>query len=134
MLEQIELVQIQKEIAVILQREIKDPRIGMVTVSEVEVSRDLGHAKVFVSSFEQEPEKQKEVLSALKESQPYVRSLLSKVMRMRSVPEIRFHLDTSLIDGLRMSKLVDEAVAKDKSLAEEHNSSTDESSNPEDNS
>ncbi|WP_111977953.1 30S ribosome-binding factor RbfA [Algibacillus agarilyticus] len=109
--------QILKEIALILQREIKDPRVGMVTVSEVEVSRDLGHAKIFVSSFEQEADKQKILIDALREIAPYARTILAKSMRMRSVPELHFNLDTSLIDGIRMSKLVDEAMAKDKELA-----------------
>ncbi|AWB67084.1 30S ribosome-binding factor RbfA [Saccharobesus litoralis] len=117
--------QILKEVALILQREIKDPRLGMITVADVEVSRDLGHAKVFVSSFEQDADKQKEVVAALKESEPYVRSLLAKVMRMRSVPEIHFHLDTSLIDGIRMSNLVDQALAKDKALANQHGTTSD---------
>ncbi|NTS77928.1 30S ribosome-binding factor RbfA [Catenovulum sp. SM1970] len=111
--------QVQKEVAVILQREIKDPRIGMVTVSEVEVTKDLAYAKVFVSSFESDKTKQNELLKALNEAAPYIRSLLAKIMKMRTVPAIRFHLDTSLIEGIRMSRLVDEARNQDKTKAQD---------------
>ncbi len=107
-------LQIQKEVAVILQREIKDPRIGMVTVSEVEVSKDLAYAKVFVSSFESDEGKQKELLKGLEDASAFVRALLGKSMKLRVVPSIRFFLDTSLMEGIRMSQLVDAAVASDK--------------------
>lgn len=107
--------QIQKEIAVLLQRDIKDrdPRLGLLTVSEVEVSRDLAHAKIFVSSFDP-IEKGKLQVGYLNEASPYIRSLIAKVMRMRSVPALKFVLDTSLQEGIRMSKLVDDAIEKDE--------------------
>ena len=69
--------QIQKEIAVILQREIKDPRLGMVTVSAVEVSRDLSYAKVFITVFNTDDEdKAKQSAKILNEATGYIRSLL----------------------------------------------------------
>ena len=76
--------QIQKEIAVILQREIKDPRLGFVTVSAVEVSRDLSYAKI-----------------------------LGKRIRARIMPELRFVIDTSLMEGMRISNLVDSVIRED---------------------
>lgn len=71
--------ELQREIAMILQREVKDPRIGMVTVSGVDVSRDLSHAKVFITLFEQDEEKVKETLKGLQEAKPYIRSLVGGV-------------------------------------------------------
>ncbi|WP_143871607.1 30S ribosome-binding factor RbfA [Catenovulum sediminis] len=112
--------QVQKEVAQIILRELKDPRIGMVTISEVEVSRDLAYAKIFISALLQEEEKAKASVKQLNEVAPYVRSLLSKRMRMRSVPILKFQLDMSLNEGIRMSELVDKAIAKDQEKAKNH--------------
>ena len=107
--------ELQKEIAMILQREIKDPRLGMmVTVSGVEVSRDLAYAKVFVTFLnDKDEEAVKNGLKALKEASGYIRILLGKAMRLRIVPELTFFYDNSLIEGMRMSNLVSNVVKND---------------------
>ncbi|MEB5972104.1 30S ribosome-binding factor RbfA [Pantoea dispersa] len=107
--------ELQKEIAIILQREIKDPRLGMmVTVSGVEVSRDLAYAKVFVTFLnDQDEEAVKNGLKALKEASGYMRILLGKAMRLRIVPELTFFYDNSLIEGMRMSNLVSNVIRND---------------------
>lgn len=105
--------QLQKELAVILQRELKDPRVGMTTISSVEVSRDMGYAKVYVTFFtigEQTPEGSLEVL---REMAPYIRSLLGKQIRLRVTPELTFIYDQSLTEGMRISNLVSNAVRDD---------------------
>ncbi|CAH0532714.1 Ribosome-binding factor A [Vibrio stylophorae] len=122
--------QMQKEIAVILQREVKDPRIGMVTVSDVTVSRDLSYAKVFVTFLTTDPEKAKEGMKGLQEASGYIRSLLGKAIRLRITPELNFVLDDSLIEGMRISNLVSQAVASDKARRGE--SDEDESDSQED--
>ncbi|MFO6424282.1 30S ribosome-binding factor RbfA [Motilimonas sp. KMU-193] len=106
--------QIQKEIAGILQRDVKDPRIGMVTVSSVEVSKDLAYASVFVTLLNFNDDGIEESMKGLKEASGYVRMLLGKALRLRIVPEIKFVYDNSLVEGLRLSGLVSEAVNKDK--------------------
>ncbi|EKE74036.1 30S ribosome-binding factor RbfA [Gallaecimonas xiamenensis] len=106
--------ELQREIAMILQREVKDPRIGMVTVSGVEVSRDLSHAKVFITLFDQDEAKVKETLKGLQEAKPYIRSLVGGRLRLRIVPELKFVHDTSLIEGMRISNAVSQAVAADE--------------------
>lgn len=107
--------ELQKEIAIILQREVKDPRIGMVTVSDVEVSGDLAYAKVFVTFlFDDDPEAIKQGLKGLDKASPYIRSLLAKAMRLRIVPELRFIYDNSLVEGMKMSNLVTRVVREDK--------------------
>ncbi|AZU49355.1 TPA: 30S ribosome-binding factor RbfA [Aeromonas hydrophila] len=108
--------QIQREIALILQREVKDPRIGMVTVSDVEVSRDLNYAKVYVTflQLENDPERIKEGLKALTEAAGYIRSLLGSAMRLRVVPELRFFYDQTLVEGMRLSNLVTNTIREDK--------------------
>lgn len=107
--------EIQKEIAVILQREVKDPRIGMVTVSDVEVSRDLAYAKIFVTFlFDQDESVIEQGMKGLEKAAPYIRTLLGKAMRLRIVPEIRFIYDQSLVEGMRMSNLVTNVVREDE--------------------
>jgi ribosome-binding factor A len=105
--------QIQKEIAVILMREIKDPRLSMTTVSAVEVTRDLAYAKVFVTFFDDDQTKIDASLSVLTEAEGYIRSLLGNRLRARIMPHLRFVYDKSMVEGVRMSALVDEAVASD---------------------
>ena len=97
--------EMQKEIAIILQREIKDPRLGMMTtVSGVEMSRDLAYAKVFVTFLNDKDEAAvKAGIKALQEASGFIRSLLGKAMRLRIVPELTFFYDNSLVEGMRMS-------------------------------
>jgi len=106
--------QLQKEIAMILQREVRDSRLGMVTISDVEVSRDLSYAKVFVTFLcvgEQTPESS---LAALREHEVSIRMMLGKRIRLRLTPEVKFFYDSTLVEGMRMSNLVTDTVAKDK--------------------
>ncbi|AIJ08609.1 MULTISPECIES: 30S ribosome-binding factor RbfA [Edwardsiella] len=107
--------EMQKEIAIILQREVKDPRVGMATVSGVEVSRDLAYAKVFVTFLNDgEPETVKTGLKALQDASGFIRMLLGKAMRLRVVPELTFAYDASLVEGMRMSNLVSNVVKDDE--------------------
>lgn len=106
--------QLQKELALILQREVRDSRIGMVTISDVEVSRDLAYAKVFVTFLcvgDQTPESS---LAALKEHEVAIRMTLGKRIRLRLTPEVRFVYDDTLVEGMRLSNLVSEVVSQDK--------------------
>lgn len=120
--------QIQKEIAVILMREIKDPRLSMTTVSAVEVTRDLAYAKVFVTFFNDNDDEIKASLEVLSEAEGYIRSLLGKRLRARIMPHLRFVYDKSMAEGVRMSALVDQAVASDKNADTQVNTATDEES------
>ncbi|AHG77512.1 30S ribosome-binding factor RbfA [Mannheimia bovis] len=107
--------ELQKEVAVILQREVKDPRIGMVTVSDVEVSRDLAYAKIFVTFlFDNDREAIVQGMKGLEKASPYIRTLLGKAMRLRIVPELRFIYDESLVEGMRMSNLVSSVIKNDE--------------------
>ncbi|AHG75464.1 30S ribosome-binding factor RbfA [Mannheimia varigena] len=112
--------ELQKEVAVILQREVKDPRIGMVTVSDVEVSRDLAYAKIFVTFlFDNDPEAIELGMKGLEKASPYIRSLVGKAMRLRIVPELRFIYDESLVEGMRMSNLVSNVIKNDEAKHKE---------------
>ncbi|ANF61369.1 ribosome-binding factor A [[Haemophilus] ducreyi] len=112
--------ELQKEIAVILQREVKDPRIGMVTVSDVEVSRDLAYAKIFVTFlFDNDQDIIAQGMKGLEKAGPYIRTLLGKAMRLRIVPELRFIYDQSLVEGMRMSNLVSNVIKSDQAKHKE---------------
>lgn len=121
--------QIQKEVAVILQRDVKDPRLSMSTVSSVEVTRDLAYAKIFVTFFTNEDDKIKESIDILNEAAGFVRSLLAKQLRARIMPQLRFVYDNSLAEGIRMTSLVNKVIAEDESRRV---NDTDESPSDED--
>ncbi len=106
--------QLQKELAVILQRELKNPRIAMTTISSVEVSRDMGYAKIYVTFFTIGDQTVEESLKLLREIAPYIRSLLGKQIRLRVTPELTFIFDESLTEGMRISNLVSSAVRDDE--------------------
>ncbi|WP_100640698.1 30S ribosome-binding factor RbfA [Alteromonas facilis] len=108
--------QIHKEVASILQNEVKHriPGLIMVTVSGVEVSRDLAHAKVFVTFYENDQAVIEENLKLLQDAKGMVRSLLAKRIRMRAVPAIHFVRDSSLTEGIRISNLVSQTIAEDE--------------------
>lgn len=111
--------QIHKEVASILQNEFKkrDPQLGFVTVSGAEVSRDLAHAKIFVTFFESDDEKVKQYLKILDDNKGFIRSLLAKRMRMRSVPAVKFIQDVSITEGMRISSLVSQTLTEDRDKA-----------------
>jgi ribosome-binding factor A len=106
--------QLQQELAVILQRDMKDPRIGFVTVNDVDVSRDLSYAKVFVTFFEEDLTLVEQKIAALTAAAPYVRTLVAGRMKLRVMPELRFIYDSSLVEGMRMSNLVSQVITNDK--------------------
>src|SRR5574344_1772655 len=86
--------QIQRELAVLIPREVKDPRLGFVTLTGVDVSRDLGHAKVFITLMNSDDEAAVAAnLELLNDAAGYLRMLLGKAIKLRSVPQLHFHYD-----------------------------------------
>ena len=102
--------QIQRELAAILRTELKDPRVGMITLTGVEVSPDLAHAKVYFTTLLEEKER-RETLNGLARASGFMRSLLGKRLKTHQVPELHFEYDASVERGVRLSKLIDDAVA-----------------------
>lgn len=103
---------LRRELAQLIQMEVKDPEVGFVGLSDVEVSRDLAHAKVFITVFE--PEKAVSSVKALNRAAGYLRRRLGQKMRIRSVPELHFEHDASVETGQRMDSLIDAAVESDR--------------------
>jgi len=102
---------IRHEISELLQRQVKDPRLGnFVTLTEVSVSPDLRYAKVFVSCMGSGEEKQ-QILSGLTAASGFLRNQLAKRLRLRHVPELSFHWDDSIERGAHLLQLIDKVSA-----------------------
>ncbi len=107
--------QMQRELAVLIQREMKDPRVSLVTVSAVEVSRDLAHAQVFVTSLgAEDPAQIADMLGVLKGAAGFLRTQLGRLMKLRQVPQLHFRYDESIARGAHLSALIERAVAEDR--------------------
>ncbi|MBI2266909.1 MAG: 30S ribosome-binding factor RbfA [Armatimonadetes bacterium] len=98
-------------------RELKDPRLGFVTVTDAEVSPDLRHSKIYVSILGDESAK-KSTMSGLSSARGFVRSELGKRIRLRFTPEIEFRFDVSIERGDHISRLIREVRQRDESLGE----------------
>lgn len=98
---------IQKEISTIIQFELKDPKVGFVTVTDVTVSGDLSQAKVYVSFLGQEARKQAG-MKALERSKGFIRTQLAKRMSIRKVPQIIFLHDHALENGNKIERIIGE--------------------------
>lgn len=105
--------QIQRELSGLLRAELKDPRVGMITLTGVEVSPDLAHAKVFFTTLG-DAEALAQTETGLKRAAGFLRAELGHRLKLRVTPEIRFIHDASVERGMRLSKLIDDAVAGKK--------------------
>jgi len=104
--------QIQRELAAIIRAELKDPGIGtFFTISEVEVTRDLSIADVHFTVLE--PESVDDTLAALARARGFMRKRLAGKLRLRNTPQLRFHYDRSVEEGVRMDQLIDAARRRD---------------------
>ena len=107
--------EIQRELADLLRNEVKDPRVGRVTITGVEVSADLSHAKVFVTHMTGR-ENAAAAVKALQHTAGFLRSALSHRLTLYSVPQLHFAYDDSIESGMKLSQLIDDAVAADRKL------------------
>ena len=96
---------LQAEIADLLLRQLKDPRLNMATISRVEVSPDLREARVYVSRVGSENE-QKETMEGFARAMGFIRGQLGKRVKLRHTPSLTFVLDTAIADGVRISRLL----------------------------
>ena len=117
--------QIRRELAELIRDEVKDPRVGMVTVGDVEVSKDLAYAKVYFTVFGDE-KAGREAETGLNRAAGFLRRQLSHIMRLRQVPELRFVYDETSIKGARLSALIDEAVRRDRSAHDDDSDPSDD--------
>jgi ribosome-binding factor A len=105
----------QRSVADILRSEIRDPRVGMPNINAVKVPNDLSVAKVYVTFIGMdEPEQIDEAIAVLNDAAGYIRTLVAKEMKMRTVPRIYFVFDRVAVEGQRLANLIDAAVASDR--------------------
>ncbi len=103
--------QIQKDLAELIAMEVKDPRVGMVTLTEVQLTPDYAHAKVFFTTLIDDPASVQNTLRGLQKAAGFLRNQLGKRLHIHTLPEIHFVHDTSTTRGAALSKLIDEANA-----------------------
>lgn len=108
--------QLQKELASIIQFEMKDPRLGLITINEVRVAKDLGYADIYytVLGIEDDAKKLSDTQVALESASSFLRRRASQEIKLRVMPKLRFHYDESVVNGAKMSALIDEAIKSNK--------------------
>ena len=105
--------QMQRELSELIRLEVKDPRVGMLTITEIEVTRDMDHAKVFFTTLGGKPEHDA-CLEGLQRASGFLRTQLSQRMQLRQVPKLSFVYDHSVERGVQLSQLIETAVAEDR--------------------
>lgn len=105
--------QMQRELAQLIREEIRDPRLGMITLSGVEVARDMAHAKIFFTVLDEQEHDPAVTLAILNKAAGFLRHALGQRMIMRAVPQLHFHYDDTTARGAHINALIDSALAKD---------------------
>lgn len=105
---------IQRLLGQIIPQEIRDPRVGMININQVTVSRDMAHAKVYVTFVGDDEAKSLEAVSVLNKAGGFLRTFVARELDMRTVPKLQFFYDKTAIRGQEISSLIDRALAEDK--------------------
>lgn len=110
---------VQRELAVLIRDEVRDPRVGMVSITDVDISRDLAYGKIYVSFVgDREDDDIKAAVAALNGASGYLRRLLAAQIKLRITPALTFFYDDSGRRGEHLSALIDYAVASDAAAGE----------------
>ena len=108
---------LQRELATLIQREVRDPRVGMINITGVNVSRDLGYAKIYYTVLDCDTrEEASESTEVLNKAAGFLRSQLSRDSSMRRLPQLRFYFDSSVGQGRDMEDLIRRAADADREL------------------
>ncbi|NNC24495.1 30S ribosome-binding factor RbfA [Salinisphaera sp. USBA-960] len=123
---------IRRELGELIATEVKDPRVSLATVTDVELSDDLGHARVFISSLDvvSETDRVDEIVTGLQAATGFFKKRLNARLRLRVVPQLRFIADTTERNAQTLDRLIEGAVASDRASAAEGD---DERSDSDDN-
>ncbi|TFW20862.1 30S ribosome-binding factor RbfA [Massilia arenosa] len=111
--------QIQKDLSEIIAFQLKDPRVGMVTLSEVQLTPDYAHAKVYFTTLKDDPETIKQTLQGLQKAAGFLRNELGRRLHIHTLPQIHFVHDISTMRGMALSALIDQANATRAADAED---------------
>jgi len=110
--------QMKKEVASIVEKDLKDPRIGFITITNVELSNDLRHAKIFFSSLGSE-EEQKRSLAGLDNAKGFIRKEIASRIQLRYAPEILFRIDNSIEHGVKIAQILSEIKSDEEETEDE---------------
>ncbi len=125
--------QMQRDLAELLRSSMKDPRIGMVTVNQVVVAKDLGFADVYVTlltvnDLDADAAEVKSTIKVLNGAAGFLRSELGRMIKLRTIPQLRFHFDASVKRGRQLDNLISQARQKDADLSSDEESNDSSSS------
>ncbi|MDX9716843.1 30S ribosome-binding factor RbfA [Thauera sp. WH-2] len=109
--------QIRRELAELIRLEVKDPRVGFITLTDVEITPDYAHAKVYFTNMTGEDDVP-EILQGLRRASGFLRRELGRRIRIHTIPELHFHYDRSVEEGSRLSQLIDAVVKDDEARHE----------------
>lgn len=109
--------QLKQEISLIVRDAVRDPRVGLATVTAVQTSPELDHAKVYVTSLGDEEERE-EILQGLRSAAAFIRKELGQRLHMRRIPELHFEADRVLAEAMRIEQLLREALPEGSGAAE----------------
>ncbi|MDR1311620.1 MAG: 30S ribosome-binding factor RbfA [Burkholderiaceae bacterium] len=104
--------QIQKDLSEILVFELKDPRVGMITITEVELTPDYAYAKIFFTSLSDSEEAIRDTLSGLESASGFLRGRLGVRLRIHTLPQLRFEYDHAIARGMRLSGMIEKVNAE----------------------
>jgi ribosome-binding factor A len=111
---------LRRELASIIRSEMRDPRGGMLSVTDVRVSRDLTNAKIYVACFGvDDKEERKSLLAVLNKASGFLRSSIARDSTMRITPHLRFYYDELIEQGAKLESLINKAVEADQNAADE---------------
>lgn len=101
--------QFKQEISLIIRDEVRDPRVGLATITAVQTSPELDHAKVFITSLGDADERE-EIIAGLRSAAPFIRKQLAGRLTMRRIPELHFEADRVLAEAMRIEELLRQAL------------------------
>ena len=121
--------QIQRDLAELIRSSLKDPRVGMVTVNQVTVARDLGYADIYITlltveDLDADSEAVKTTVKILNGAAGFLRTELSRMIKLRTIPQLRFHFDASVKRGRQLDQLIKTARKKDHDLHSDEESNS----------
>jgi len=109
--------QIHRELAELIRQEVKDPRVNFVSLTDVELTPDYAHAKIFFTALGG-ADSVPEILEGLRRASGFLRRELGKRIRIHTLPELHFHYDRSVEEGSRLSQLIDQTVREDEARSQ----------------
>ncbi len=109
--------QIRRELAELIRQEVKDPRVSFVSLTDVELTPDYAHAKIFFTAMGG-ADSVPGILEGLRRASGFLRRELGKRVRIHTLPELHFHYDRSVEEGSRLSQLIDQTVREDEARAQ----------------